>query len=47
MDTDKQIKSDEPKPPEGQASINDAEPDFLAGSKACDLSGEGACESCQ
>lgn len=24
-----------------------AEPDFLAGVKACDLSGEGTCESCQ
>lgn len=24
-----------------------AEDDFLAGSKACDLSGEGTCEACQ
>lgn len=23
------------------------EPDFLAGKKACDLSGDGACEACQ
>ena len=24
-----------------------AEPDFLAGSKACDLTGDGTCEACQ
>lgn len=35
-----QVESKQPAPA-------DEEPDFLAGAKACDLSGEGTCEACQ
>ncbi|WP_256735053.1 hypothetical protein [Variovorax sp. dw_954] len=44
MDADKQ-KGEEPVKEQPAAQEDDQ--DFLSGSKACDLSGEGTCEACQ
>ena len=43
------MNDQQPQEPETVAETHDApaEPDFLTGVQACDLSGEGTCEACQ